>query len=185
MALRSERVQSKRRLWISSPQGAWCLESGEDAIISLNWQGETSTVPPGIFEQPETALEHQTLALLHRYFQGETVAFDSLPLQLTGTPFQQAVCKALADIPYGETRSYQWMAERVGRPRATRAVGGALGYNPLPVILPCHRVITSAGGLGGFMSGRGTDALGLKAGLLALEGTTLGVVSPLAVLNKG
>ncbi|WP_303675238.1 methylated-DNA--[protein]-cysteine S-methyltransferase [Vampirovibrio chlorellavorus] len=178
-------LQTKRRLWFSSPLGGWSLASTEAALISLDWQGSTLTAPAGFREDPETDLERHALALLQRYFVGEIVTFDALPLQLTGTPFQQAVCHALAGIPYGETRSYQWMAHRVDRPRATRAVGGALGRNPLPIILPCHRVITSAGGLGGFMSGRGADALDLKAGLLALEGSTGAAVGPLALFNKG
>lgn len=185
MPLKNGQIQPKRRLWLSSPLGGWCLESTEDALISLDWQGNTLTAPTGISRQPETELERHAVALLRRYFEGKAVAFDALPLQLTGTPFQQSVWQSLTDIPYGETRSYQWLARQTLSPKATRAVGGALGRNPLPIILPCHRVITSAGGLGGFMSGRGADALDLKAGLLTLEGITVGAVGPLAAFNKG
>lgn len=103
--------------------------------------------------------------LLRRYAAGEAVSFD-LPLDLSGgTPFQQAVWRALTEIPRGETRSYQWVAERVGRPRATRAVGQAVGSNPLPFVVPCHRVIGSDGRLCGFGGG-----LPLKRKLLELEG---------------
>lgn len=170
---------------MSSPLGGWCLESVEDALIRLNWEGETSAVPSEMRKEPETALECQTVSLLERYFQGESLAFDHLPLQLTGTLFQQAVWQSLAGIPHGETRAYQWLAQQAGSPKAARAVGGALGRNPLPIILPCHRVITSAGCLGGFMSGRGTDALALKEGLLTLEGIALGTGGRLAALSKG
>ncbi|MDI6857117.1 MAG: methylated-DNA--[protein]-cysteine S-methyltransferase [Dehalococcoidia bacterium] len=103
--------------------------------------------------------------LLRRYASGEAVSFD-LPLDLTGgTPFQQAVWRALMEIPRGETRSYRWVAERVGRPGAARAVGQAVGANPLPFVVPCHRVIGGDGGLCGFGGG-----LPLKKRLLELEG---------------
>ncbi len=103
-------------------------------------------------------------ALLRRYFSGEPVTVR-LPLDLRhATVFPRAVWHATAKIPYGETRSYAWIAKRIGRPRAARAVGQALGANPVPVIIPCHRVISSAGTLGGFSGG-----LGMKKKLLQLE----------------
>jgi methylated-DNA-[protein]-cysteine S-methyltransferase len=106
----------------------------------------------------------QTVRLLQRYFNGEEVLFD-LPLDLRYyTPFQRSVWRAAAGIPFGETRSYQWIAERINKPRAARAVGQAVGANPVPVVIPCHRVITSAGTLGGFSGG-----LELKKKLLRLE----------------
>ena len=186
MAVSSLVIESKQRLWVASPWGGWCLEITARALIRLDWQGTHSAASPDCSTQPETDLEHEVVALLNRYFQGEPVAFDHLPLQLTGTPFQQSVWRSLASIPYGETRAYQWLAQQAAHPKAARAVGGALGRNPLPIILPCHRVITSAGGLGGFMSGRGADALALKAGLLSLEGIALGAaVGRLTVLSKG
>lgn len=99
---------------------------------------------------------------LERYFERETVSFPD-NLDLDGTPFQQAVWEAARAIPYGETRSYGWVAGRLGRPGAARAVGQALGRNPAPLLVPCHRV-TAAGGLGGF--GAGTA---LKRFLLEME----------------
>jgi len=87
-----------------------------------------------------------------------------LPLDLRGTPFQRAVWQALLAIPYGETRSYPDVAAAVGRPRATRAVGSSNGANPLPLVVPCHRVVASGGGLGGYAGGAA-----LKARLLAME----------------
>jgi O-6-methylguanine DNA methyltransferase len=106
---------------------------------------------------------------LQRYFSGKGHSFD-LPLDIHGTPFQQAVWKALLEIPYGETRSYAQVAAAVGRPRAARAVGMANGANPLPIVIPCHRVICSDGSLGGYGGG-----LALKEALLRLEGCTGGL----------
>ena len=100
---------------------------------------------------------------LLEYFCGQRRAFD-LPLQLSGTAFQLAVFGELQRIPYGETRSYAAVAERIGRPKAYRAVGTANGCNPIPIIVPCHRVIGSDGGLAGF--GGGVSA---KQALLRLE----------------
>ncbi|MBI5650269.1 MAG: methylated-DNA--[protein]-cysteine S-methyltransferase [Chloroflexi bacterium] len=82
--------------------------------------------------------------------------------------FQRAVLQAARKIPFGETRSYGWIAQQIGNPRASRAVGRALGANPIPIILPCHRVIASDGGLGGYGGG-----LPLKRKLLQLEGAVL------------
>ncbi len=118
----------------------------------------------GTNAQYHPALERRAVQLLREYFAGKRVSFD-LPLDLRpATAFQRAVWKAAATIPYGETRSYAWIAKRIGRPKAARAVGQALGANPVPVIIPCHRVITSAGALGGF-----TGGLPMKKRLLAME----------------
>ncbi|REF35844.1 methylated-DNA--[protein]-cysteine S-methyltransferase [Thermasporomyces composti] len=89
---------------------------------------------------------------LNAYFAGESTAFD-LPLRPEGTPFQQRVWAALADIPYGETRTYAEIARAIGAPTAYRAVGAANGQNPLPIVLPCHRVIGSNGSLTGYGGG--------------------------------
>jgi methylated-DNA-[protein]-cysteine S-methyltransferase len=90
---------------------------------------------------------------LKEYYCGRKVAFPD-KLDLTrATPFQQAVWTAARRIPYGETRSYRWVAARIGKPQAARAVGQALGRNPLAIIVPCHRVVASDGGLGGFGGG--------------------------------
>jgi len=90
---------------------------------------------------------------LRQYLEGEPVDFPD-KLDLAGaTYFQQDVWRLVRNVPYGETRSYGWVASCLGLPRAARAVGQALGRNPLPVIVPCHRVIKSDGGLGGFGGG--------------------------------
>lgn len=98
------------------------------------------------------------------YLRGERTAFE-LPLAPVGTPFQLQVWNTLARIPYGETWSYAQLAQQIGRPSATRAVGAANGRNPLPIVLPCHRVIGADGALTGFGGGLPT-----KQALLRLEG---------------
>ena len=116
--------------------------------------------PDWIFnEKPFTEARRQ----LHEYFSGERREFE-LPLQLSGTDFQVRVLEELQRIPYGETRSYGEIAKRIGRPGAMRAVGAANGRNPIPIVIPCHRVIGSTGDLTGF--GGGLDT---KEALLRLE----------------
>ncbi len=100
---------------------------------------------------------------LRAYFKRRLTRFD-LPLAPEGTPFQLTVWQALLDIPYGTLASYKDIAEAAGKPRAVRAVGGANGKNPLPIIVPCHRVVGSNGSLTGF--GGGLDT---KSRLIALE----------------
>jgi O-6-methylguanine DNA methyltransferase len=100
---------------------------------------------------------------LLEYLAGERTSFE-LPLDLRATPFQLAVYEDLLAIPYGETRSYADVARAIGRPAAVRAAGTANGANPIPLVVPCHRVIASDGGLGGFGGG-----LPLKRRLLAME----------------
>ena len=105
----------------------------------------------------------ETIRQLRAYFAGELEAFD-LPLAPQGTPFQLAVWKRLCEIPYGETISYGELARRIGNPNASRAVGLANGSNPIPIVIPCHRVIGSNGKLTGYGGG-----LPIKEKLLALE----------------
>jgi len=105
----------------------------------------------------------ETMRQLAAYFAGELMEFD-LPLAPKGTDFQKGVWKALVEIPYGETRSYSEIAQRVGKPAAMRAVGAANGRNPIGIIVPCHRVIGSSGKLVGYGGG-----LPMKRMLLDLE----------------
>jgi O-6-methylguanine DNA methyltransferase len=122
-------------------------------------------------ERPATAgarrLAERAREELHEYFQGQR-AFFSVPVDLSEAPdFQRRVLEAARRIPFGEVRPYAWVAQRIGHPRAVRAVGTALGRNPVPFIVPCHRVLQSGGGIGGYLFGSET-----KSGLLALERTT-------------
>lgn len=121
------------------------------------------------FTQPQKALLQTTELLsmatiqLDEYFQGKRTTF-SLPFKLTGTLFQLAVWKELQNIPYGKTTSYKEIAQKINKPKAYRAVGMANNKNPLPIIIPCHRVIGSNGKLIGYAGG-----LKLKNYLLELE----------------
>lgn len=90
---------------------------------------------------------------LREYFIGKRCKF-SLPLHLNGTSFQKKVWEAIGRIPCGETRSYQWVARKIGFPKASRAVGNALGANPIPIIVPCHRIIKTNGEIGGYGGGQ-------------------------------
>lgn len=112
----------------------------------------------------------KVLAQLKKYLKGELKNFDC-PLDMEGTPFEKKVWSALKRIPYGRTRSYKDIAKSIGHPRAFRAVGNANGRNSIPLIIPCHRVIESNGGLGGFGHG-----LKVKARLLNLERVKLHAV---------
>ena len=109
-----------------------------------------------------TSAERQIL----EYLDGKRQAFD-LPFAISGTSFQLSVWNAARLIPYGETVTYGELAQIIGKPRAARAVGNALGSNPLPLIVPCHRIV-AAGGIGGF--GFGVD---IKRTLLRLEGVAI------------
>ena len=101
---------------------------------------------------------------LSSYFNGHRVNFKSILDLSIGTEFQRKVWEKVSEIPYGEQRSYKWIADEIGSPHAVRAVGNAVGKNPVPPIIPCHRVIRSDGNLGGFSSG-----IALKKWLLKLE----------------
>ena len=101
---------------------------------------------------------------LQAYYRGHRVDFNDKLDTAVGTVFQRSVWEAVSLIPYGETRSYAWVAWQIGRPKALRAVGQALGRNPRPVIVPCHRVVAGNGGLGGFSGG-----VEMKRYLLSLE----------------
>ncbi|MDH5527272.1 MAG: methylated-DNA--[protein]-cysteine S-methyltransferase [Nitrospirota bacterium] len=102
--------------------------------------------------------------LIVAWLNGAHADLSGVPLDIDGTPFQMAVWCAAAQIPRGQTRTYAQVAEAVGSPGAARAVGQALGANPVPLLVPCHRVVAAGGGLGGF-----TGGLDLKRRLLALE----------------
>ncbi len=105
---------------------------------------------------------------LQAYARGRRVTWRVPLAMAAGTPFQRKVWRALRAIPHGETRSYAWVARKIGRPRAMRAVGAACGANPVPIIIPCHRVIRDDGSLGGFSAG-----LQWKRRLLRLERTMI------------
>lgn len=112
----------------------------------------------------QTNMLKKAVRLLTDYFSGKHVVFDLPRDTRLYTSFQQAVWNAALEIPYGETRPYAWIAKKIKRPKASRAVGQALGANPIAIIIPCHRVVSSSGSLGGYAGG-----LVMKQALLKLE----------------
>jgi methylated-DNA-[protein]-cysteine S-methyltransferase len=129
----------------------------------INFPAESRTKEPRADWRRDDSLFVEAFRQLHAYFAGELTRFD-LPLRLAGTAFQNKVWTALCDIPFGETISYGALASRIGKPTASRVVGGANGANPLSIVVPCHRVIGSNRSLTGF--GGGIEA---KRFLLAHE----------------
>jgi len=130
---------------VDTPVGRLGLVASERGLRRVLWPGE-----PGA--GGDEAVLAAAAAQLREYFDGTRQAFD-LPLDLKGTPFQRRAWLALAEIPYGETRSYGEQARRLGVPRAARAVGAANGANPVPIVLPCHRLVGADGSLTGFGGG--------------------------------
>jgi len=153
--------------WYESPIGPLLLAGSSPGLHIVSFSRGDRTVPisPGWMENHSAFQEviHQ----LQEYFSGKRKTFD-LTLIPEGTAFQKAVWQELQNIPYGETISYKTLAERIGNPRAVRAVGAANGANPIPIIIPCHRVIGNDGRLTGFGGG-----LPLKKRLLELESRQL------------
>ena len=149
--------------YMESPIGELLLAGESDALAMIGFPKGAMRRDPGpdwIYnEKPFAEARRQ----LDEYFSGERRDFD-LPLRLEGSEFQVSVLNALQKIPYGETVSYGEIAKRIGRPKAVRAVGAANGRNPIPIVVPCHRVIGSTGDLTGF--GGGLDT---KEALLRLE----------------
>ncbi len=147
----------------STPVGRLLLAGDEEGLRMISFQNGPHTVEPaGDWRRTEKPFR-EALAQLDSYFAGELRRFD-LAVAPQGTPFQRMVWSALTTIPYGETVSYGELARRLGRPAATRAVGAANGRNPIPIVIPCHRVIGSDGSLTGFGGG-----LAIKRRLLDLE----------------
>lgn len=149
-----------------SPYGELTLVAEDDRLIGLYMDVQRHRPDDTRFGERAHPDEHPfdaVIGQLREYFRGERTDFD-LPLDPQGTAFQRQVWAALCEIPYGRTWSYKELAEHIGRPTATRAVGLANGKNPIGIIVPCHRVIGSDGSLTGY--GGGLDR---KRSLLELE----------------
>lgn len=155
-------------LRIPSPVGPLLLAGDRHALHTIEFESSRNSMSRRDWVEEECALLRVAASQLHEYFEGARQQFE-LPLAPRGTPFQLAAWLALAEIPYGQTRSYAEQAASLGRPTATRAVGAANGRNPLPIVLPCHRVIGANGALTGF--GGGLEA---KRWLLAHEASHCG-----------
>ncbi len=146
-----------------SPLGPILVAGDESGLRRINFQRGTAPQPVEPDWILDAAAMGRAIEQLGAYFAGQLRQFD-LRLAPRGTPFQQRVWQALRGIPYGQTATYGQIAARLGKPGGARAVGGANGRNPLPIVVPCHRVVAAQGKLGGF-----TGGLDLKRGLLALE----------------
>lgn len=146
-----------------SPMGPLLLVGTQGALTGLFLDGRRALASLDADRAPGDGVLAEAGAQLTEYFSGKRRTFD-LPLAREGTPFQQDVWAAMETIPFGETVSYGELARLAGRPRAMRAVGGACGRNPIPIVVPCHRVVGSDGSLTGFGGG-----LPRKVFLLELE----------------
>ena len=148
-----------------SPTGRLRLFADSAHLLAILWENDAPKRV--VLPAAETVQEHDVLqaaaSQLQAYFAGNLNAF-TVPLRLQGTAFQQQVWQALQTIPYGQTRTYKDIATALGRPTASRAVGAAIGKNPLSIVIPCHRVLGVTGRLTGFAGG-----LGSKRFLLDLE----------------
>lgn len=149
---------------LTTPLGALQIEATEKGLCAIRFPSravnrERMTAVSGFIAQAKQEL--------CAYFAGNLTTF-SVPLDWAGTGFQSSVWQALLDVPYGETVTYGDIARTIGRPRSSRPVGGAVGKNPLPIIVPCHRVIGSDRSLTGF-----TGGLDIKIYLLQLEGQSI------------
>jgi methylated-DNA-[protein]-cysteine S-methyltransferase len=154
------------------PLGAMLLAATDRGLAGLWFEGQRHA-PDGRAvrawrEDAEHPVLREAIAQLADYFAGRRTRFD-LPLDLqSGTPFQQSVWQAMCEIPAGRTTSYSALGVQLGRPSAARAIGAAVGRNPLSIVVPCHRVLGAGGALTGYAGG-----LGRKNALLRLEGALM------------
>lgn len=147
-----------------SPLGDMMLVAKGERLTSIMWDNGEGNIEHGALTQADNApILLAAAKQLGEYFAGERRSFD-LELEFEGTDFQREVWNALRTIPYGQTRSYQQIAEQIGNPKACRAVGAANGRNRLAIVVPCHRVIGANGALTGFAAG-----MNAKSFLLNLE----------------
>ena len=150
--------------YLETPIGTLLIVGDDAAVHRITFpQHSRAAQPAPEWEASQHGPVGEAMRQLREYFAGKRADFD-LPLAPMGTTFQRSVWRQLQEIPYGETISYGELARRVGNPKASRAVGSANGANPLPIVIPCHRVIAGDGTLGGFGGGLPT-----KQALLALE----------------
>ncbi len=147
-----------------SPLGEIAITANDNGITALAFQEGTSPIELSPYTKKETTILQRTFLQLEEYFDGNRKTFE-LPLSASGTPFRQKVWQALTEIPFGKTVSYAWIANKLEKPKAVRAVGSANGANPIALIVPCHRVIGANKKLTGYAGG-----LALKAKLLMHEG---------------
>ena len=160
---------------LDTPLGTLTLEASERGLSSIRFPNRPQPMAGKIARNSVLKLAKRELTA---YFARQLRAF-SVPLDWHGTAFQESVWQALTDIPYGETVSYAAIARAIGRPRSARPTGGAVGRNPLPIIVPCHRVVGANHTLTGF-----TGGLNIKVALLQLEGREVESHSRIEVGNN-
>lgn len=155
----------RNQIVMSSPVGKLCLIASDRGLVAIDVRNVRA-----VREQETSASAQKILSAtkkqLEQYFAGKRTSFN-IPFDLEGTDFQQQAWRALCRIPYGKTISYGQQARNMNKPKAFRAVGSANGKNPIPIIVPCHRVVSGDGSLGGYSLG-----LKMKQQLLALEGVS-------------
>jgi methylated-DNA-[protein]-cysteine S-methyltransferase len=150
---------------IDTPLGRIAISASDEALVELSFlTGNSKRLD---FETSELAVAQVTKAAdwLRDYFAGNKSDYQG-PLDLSGTDFQKAVWHEISSIKHGQTLSYGEIAHRIGKPKASRAVGAAVGANPIPLIVPCHRVMGASGKITGYSGG---DGIPTKRKLLALE----------------
>jgi methylated-DNA-[protein]-cysteine S-methyltransferase len=155
--------------FINTPVGQLKIVVNEKSLVAILWDNEklNRVKLDQMLEDKNDLLILETEKQLNEYFHHQRTVFD-LPLEMHGTLFQKTVWKWLSRIPYGETWSYKDIAVKMNNPKAVRAVGTANGRNPISIVIPCHRVITSNGNLGGFAGG-----VDRKKNLLDLESSDI------------
>lgn len=143
---------------LQTPVGTLYLAFRSSALIGISFDKPLAVVPK------QTRGSAAVKKELSEYFEQGRIDFTFRTAFIEGTEFEKEVWEALREIPYGETRTYKWIADKIGKPHASRAVGNALGKNPLPIAFPCHRIIESDGSIGGY-----TPGVDIKRRLLEIE----------------
>ncbi|MBY0450288.1 MAG: methylated-DNA--[protein]-cysteine S-methyltransferase [Cyanobacteria bacterium] len=160
---------------LGTPIGRLAITILDDCVTQVSFLDAQSQAPSTEADQENTPFSQRVRQAFQEYFSGNRDALSEIPVDFSaqGTPFQRSVWQTLRQIPVGETRSYQWVAGQVGSPKSSRAVGQANRVNPLPILVPCHRVVQSSGKLGGYLGQTTEDSRGLakKQALLSLEAT--------------
>ncbi len=155
----------RNTLVMSSPVGKLTLVASKNGLVAIDLRNNAKQVVTAKDASAQSILL-KTKKQLEQYFAGKRTSFD-VALDLVGTEFQVKAWRALCRIPFGKTITYGQQASNIKKPKAFRAVGSANGKNPIPIIVPCHRVVASDGSLGGYSLG-----LKMKKQLLALEGVS-------------
>lgn len=143
---------------LQCPIGTLYLVFRSSALISISFEKPLAVIPK------QTKGSAAAKKELSEYFEQGRMDFSFRTDFIEGTEFEKEVWKSLKEIPYGETRTYKWIADKIGKPHASRAVGNALGKNPIPIVFPCHRIIESDGSIGGY-----TPGVDIKRRLLEIE----------------